>query len=63
MLASEVDDTDLFSSLYIVHHLFKALIFLQLIDSHAKELMSDFEIEKEVDVPELEDNKSGQFVL
>ena len=62
MLVSEVDDADLFSSLYIVHHLFKTLIFLQLTESHGKELISDFEIEKEVDVPEVEDGESGLFM-
>ena len=62
MLVSEVDDADLFSALYIVHHLFKTLIFLQLTESHGKELISDFDIVKEVDVPEVEEGESGLFM-
>ena len=57
-----VDDADLFSVVYIVHHLFKTLIFLQLTKSHGKGFILDFEIVKEVDVPKVEEGDSGLFM-
>ena len=58
-MAREVAEANLFSSLYIVHYLFKTLIFLQLTESHGKELVPNFEKEREIDAPELEHSESG----